>query len=305
LKTILDEASKAYYEGNPIMSDASFDILSAHFDYNEVGHRVTGGLPHYTPMHSLQKIFDMEEAPSNLEHYVETPKLDGAAISLLYIDGQLSLALSRGDGKVGQDVTDNASLLVPNYLPYDGIVQVTGEVLHTKAPNARNLAAGALSLIDQEKFKTRPLTFVAYGVDGDNKKFWTWDMLRLEGHGFNSVINFDTTGYPTDGRVFRVNDNAEFESMGYTSKHPRGAFAFKIQAKGIVTKLLDVIWQVGKSGVVSPVAILEEINIGGANISRATLHNFAYITDLGLEIGCAVEVIRSGEIIPRVVRRVE
>jgi DNA ligase (NAD+) len=93
--------------------------------------------------------------------------------------------------------------------------------------------------------------------------------------------------------------------MGYTSKHPRGSFAFKIQKDAIPTKLLDVIWQVGKSGVISPVAILDPIVIGDANVSRATLHNMSYIRDLGLEIGCRVGVIRSGEIIPRVVERLD
>jgi len=92
--------------------------------------------------------------------------------------------------------------------------------------------------------------------------------------------------------------------MGHTAKHPRGAFALKEQQEGVVTKLLDVKWQVGKSGVVSPVAILEPVMVGDAKVSRATLHNMDYIRDLDLELGCDVEIIRSGEIIPRVVRRV-
>ena len=93
--------------------------------------------------------------------------------------------------------------------------------------------------------------------------------------------------------------------LGHTSKHPRGAFALKEQAQGVATTLIDVVWQLGKSGVVSPVAILDPIDIGGATVSRATLHNIEYIRDLNLEIGCRVEVIRSGEIIPRIVRRIE
>ncbi|MBT5638227.1 MAG: DNA ligase, partial [Candidatus Peribacter sp.] len=89
------------------------------------------------------------------------------------------------------------------------------------------------------------------------------------------------------------------------SKHPRGAFALKEQAEGVETTLIDVVWQLGKSGVVSPVAILDPIEIGGATVSRATLHNIEYIRDLNLEIGCRVSVIRSGEIIPRIIGRVE
>ena len=92
--------------------------------------------------------------------------------------------------------------------------------------------------------------------------------------------------------------------MGYTAHHPKGAFALKEKQQGVITKLLDVIWQTGKSGIVSPVAILEPVIIGEATISRATLHNISYIRELGLEIGCQVEVIRSGEIIPRIVKRI-
>jgi DNA ligase (NAD+) len=101
-----------------------------------------------------------------------------------------------------------------------------------------------------------------------------------------------------------VDKYAYYKEMGFTAHHPRGAYALKTREKGVVTELLDVVWNTGKSGVVAPVAILEPINIGGATISRATLHNIGFINQLDLEIGCSVEVIRSGEIIPRIVRRV-
>jgi DNA ligase (NAD+) len=306
LKNLLDRASEAYYAGSPIMSDAAFDILAAHFNYNMVGHQVTGGLPHYVRMFSLQKVFDLADAPLNLDSCITTDKLDGAAISILYVDGKLSLALTRGDGEVGQDITDKAALLVPNTIETKGIVQVTGEVLApVTIENARNLAAGSLNLKDLEEFAARPLTFVAYGISPYRCKTWVEDMWFLENQGFKVVTQFVSDRYPTDGVVYRINDNEEFESMGYTSKHPRGAFALKEQKEGEHTLLEDVVWQVGKSGVVSPVAILSPVMIGDALVSRATLHNIEYIRDLNLEIGCTVEVIRSGEIIPRVVRRVE
>ena len=304
MENLLDRASETYYLGNPIMSDASFDILSAHFNYNMVGHQITGGLPHYEQMFSLQKFFDLEEAPSR-DKYIETPKLDGAAISVLYIDGEYSLALSRGDGITGQDITSNVALLVPPTIIQQGIIQITGEVLLPSSfTNSRNLAAGSLNLKNLEEFATRPLVFVAYGVSSKTD-FWTWDMKKLDIEGFKTVIDFDVSEYPTDGIVYRINDNSEFEGMGYTSKHPRGAFALKELQEGVQTELIGVTWQVGKSGVVSPVAILLPIMIGDAIVSRATLHNIEYIRDLNLEIGCEVEVIRSGEIIPRVVRRIE
>ena len=105
--------------------------------------------------------------------------------------------------------------------------------------------------------------------------------------------------------MFRVDNYDAFYKLGYTAHHPRGAFALKEQKDGVITELLDVVWQVGKSGVVSPVAILRPVEVGDALVSRATLHNIEYIRSLGLEIGCQVEVIRSGEIIPRIVRRVD
>ena len=111
--------------------------------------------------------------------------------------------------------------------------------------------------------------------------------------------------YPQDGTVFRIDNYRDYHKMGETSHHPRGSFALKEKQEGVVTKLLDVVWQTGKSGVVTPVAILDPVLIGEATVSRATLHNMEYIQGLNLEIGCMVEVIRSGEIIPRVVQRVE
>ena len=129
-------------------------------------------------------------------------------------------------------------------------------------------------------------------------------MNLLDKAGFMTVLNIkDDHPFPTDGHVYRVDPYKEFISMGYTAHHPRGSFALKKQKQGVVTVLKDVEWQVGKSGVVSPVAILEPVQIGQAKVSRATLHNIQYIRDLNLEIGCRVEVIRSGEIIPRIVGR--
>ena len=110
--------------------------------------------------------------------------------------------------------------------------------------------------------------------------------------------------FPNDGKVIRVDDNKEYSDLGYTSHHPRGAYALKTREEGIETTLLDVVWQTGKSGKVTPVAILDPIKIDDAVISRATLNNIAYIKSLNLEIGCRVKVIRAGKIIPRVIERV-
>lgn len=259
-------------------------------------------------MFSLQKCFDLNDAPADVinSQYIVTPKLDGAAVSILYVNGELQLALTRGDGVQGRDITEKMRHLVPSSIPMEHLVQITGEVVAPSSiPNARNYASGALNLKDLEEFKTRNITFVAYGAEGLGFDNWTNAMNYLNLNGFKEVTRFDHESYPTDGYVYRVNSFQHFHGLGYTSSHPRGAFALKEQAEGVITTLQDVVWQVGKSGVVSPVAILLPVTIGDAVVARATLHNIEYIRDLDLEIGCQVEVIRSGEIIPRVVRRVE
>ena len=196
--------------------------------------------------------------------------------------------------------------LVPNRITLFGLRQVTGEVVAPSSIlNSRNYASGSLGLKDLEEFKTRPLKFVAYHLEHSNHMRYEDTLKSLQISGMNVVTTFDSTDYPTDGEVYRLRSNELYEGMGHTSKHPRGAFALKEQKAGVETTLQDVVWQIGKSGVVSPVAILEPVTIGDAVVARATLHNIEYIRDLNLEIGCLVEVIRSGEIIPRVVRRID
>ena len=306
MSKFLEQASKAYYEGNPIISDDEYDALADQLGFERVGYQVTDGIPHRYPMYSLQKCFDIEDAPLRVQACIETPKLDGAAISILYVDGKLALALTRGDGKIGRDITDKVATLVPNSVDYIGAVQITGEVVAPSSiENARNYAAGSLNLKDLSEFKTRDLTFVAYDAHGLHFNSFEETLFSLAMQGFKVVTTFNHDNYPKDGLVYRLNDNHEYQKLGFTANHPRGAFALKEQQDGVVTTLLDVEWQVGKSGVVSPVAILDPVLIGDAMVSRATLHNIEYIQELRLELGCSVEVIRSGEIIPRIVRRVE
>lgn len=309
MQDFLHIASKMYYEGKPIISDSEFDLLAHKHNYNKVGYTVTDAIPHTYQMYSLQKCFDISKAPLDINDCVCSPKLDGAAVSLLYADGFLELALTRGDGKQGRDITDKMSTLVPTEIMEKRIIQITGEVVAPSSiPNSRNFAAGSLGLKGEEgfeEFKTRPLVFVAYDATPELSEQYSSALRRLEFHGFTVVDSFDTSDYPTDGLVYRLCDNLKYLRLGHTSNHPRGAFALKEQAEGVITTLEDVVWQIGKSGVVSPVAILSPITIGGAVVARATLHNIEYIRDLNLEIGCQVEVVRSGEIIPRVLRRIE
>jgi NAD-dependent DNA ligase len=308
MKDFLDKAAHAYFEGSPIITDGEWDFLARTHNYHEVGYTPTDGILHLFQMYSLQKCFDILNPPFPVtgDDVVASVKLDGAAVALLYINGDFQQALTRGDGIYGRDITNNMRNLVPSTINQHGLVQITGEVVApSNIENARNYAAGALNLKSEEEFKSRTLFFYAYGIQSEMPyDTWTEDMEFLKQNDFNTVNTHLTDGFPTDGVVYRINNNEDFTKLGYTAKHPRGAFALKEMQEGVVTKLNDVKWQVGKSGVVSPVAILEPVMIGDATISRATLHNMDYIEELDLEIGCNVEIIRSGEIIPRVVRRV-
>lgn len=315
LEQYLDTCSAAYYAGNPIISDEAFDELSETCDYSKVGARQHENVkPHLYKMYSLQKFYEGEGKARPLDGIQDisvSTKLDGAAVSLLYIDGELIRALSRGDGTEGQDITDkflSTNSLVPHKVKnLSGVYQITGEIVAPKhIENARNYAAGALNLKDCDEFKTRALSFFAHGVYPYLSSTYDGDMQILKKLGFSTVkeIELDKV-YPNDGLVFRANINSVFNELGYTSKHPRGAYALKTRAEHVETKLLSVEWQVGKSGKVTPIAILEPVMIGDALVSRATLNNPGFIEALGIEIGDTVAVIRAGEIIPCILHKVD
>ena len=310
LTQFLDTASRHYYAGTPIISDEQFDRLAETCGYSKVGAKQHEDVErHYFPMYSLQKWYEDEQVTNPLDgekNVVMTPKLDGAAISVLYIDGVFVRALTRGDGKEGRDVSHKVARLVPNQIDHPGVVQITGEVcapLHVE--NARNYAAGALNLGSVEEFSTRSVEFFAYQATPHITPSYTQDLKILKKCGFNTVFDKDLHEvYPTDGVVFRVDDNHRFNSLGHTSKHPRGAYARKERGECVETTLLDVEWQVGKSGKVTPVAILEPVMVGDAQVSRATLNNPGFIEALDLHIGDRVAIRRAGEIIPEIVHKV-
>lgn len=314
IRAFLTKCRESYFNGRPLIPDEVYDRLVENVNTDEVGSATDSRFKHPFQMFSLQKVFANEDNAPNWgnEVAVTTAKLDGAAISVTYVDGVLHQALTRGDGIAGLDITDKIKHIVPRvletgqtgYALFSGVRQITGEIVAPKSiKNARNYAAGALNLKDVDEFKSRDLTFVAYGIQPYIGERWCEDMNCLD-NWFNVVTMGDYAEFPHDGVVFRVDSYRAFDKLGHTSHHPRGAYAFKTREAGVVTKLLDVEWNTGKSGVVAPIGILEPVEIGGATISRATLHNIAFIDELGLEIGCNVEVIRSGEIIPKVVRRV-
>ena len=310
LENLIKTAKEAYYQGSPIMSDEIFDHLLTMVTEESIGYKSSyeRRYKHLFPLFSLQKVIQgIDSAPNwNGVDFITTVKLDGAAISILYGDGELQKALTRGDGIEGLDITPLIKTLVPNKINYKEVVQISGEVVAPKEiPNARNYAAGALNLKDNKEFATRELSFVAHGVSPYITDNYVSDMREVSNLGFDTAIDSDYTEFPQDGIVFRVAKNDDFDAQGYTSHHPRGAYALKKQEVGVVTVLQDVTWQVGKSGAVSPVAHFDPIDIEGATISKATLHNKAIIEALNLELGCKIEVVRAGKIIPQVLRRVD
>lgn len=312
IEQFLDSASKAYYAGSPIISDEQFDRLAESHGYNSVGAKQHDNkAKHLFQMYSLQKYYEDEGTRplEGIKSIATSVKLDGAAISLLYVDGTLVRALTRGDGIEGQLITDKllATHLVPHEIPVSGVVQITGEIVAPiNIENSRNYAAGSLNLKDVQEFKTRALSFFAYGVQPTLADTFNEDMQELQAYGF-SVINEPDLDkiFPCDGVVFRVNDNKQFFELGYTAKHPRGAYAKKERAAHVETTLLSVEWQVGKSGKVTPVAILEPVYIGDALVSRATLNNPGFIEMLDLRIGDRVAIIRAGDIIPCILHKVD
>lgn len=318
MNKVISYLQQAYESGNPLVSDDEYDKLVVIYNNEEnigIAHTDTKN-KHLYQMYSLEKRFDDASHPLDDEpHVCETPKLDGAAISLMYIGGVFTKATKRGDGIEGDDCTKQVlfNKLVPTTLPIEHSFQITGEVVMPKeVPNARNVASGALSRKDPELVDG--LEFIAYGFYPPYSKFlpdyantFTADMAILASWKFKTVLtdnNLDR--FKQDGKVLRVDSNERFEELGYTSKYPKGAYARKLSSDVEIkeTELLDVKWQVGKQGQVTPVAILEEVDIEGAKINRATLHNAKFIRELDLNIGDTLIITRSGGIIPKVLGKV-
>jgi DNA ligase (NAD+) len=309
----LNQASSAYYDGKPFLPDEVFDNLADRYGYNKLGSPSTSSkVRHAFPMWSLQKHYEDEGVRplAGISDVSASPKLDGAALAMLYVDGRLVGAATRGDGVEGQDVTDKflGSKLVPQTVDGMGsLVQITGEICAPKhIENARNYAAGALNLKSVEEFRTRAVEFFAYGVSPTIFDTYNSDMAWLKSQGFNTIKDPELHNiYPCDGIVYRVNSNKLFEELGYTAKFPHGAYALKERQEAVETVILGVEWQVGKTGKVTPVAILKPVMIGDAQVSRATLNNPGFIETLGIEIGDTVAIIRSGEVIPKILHKVE
>lgn len=311
---------QAYYEGNPQVSNEEYDALVARFGEHGLG--VGGDFKHRFRMYSLDKVYPGrgDTYPLVLNYCIQTAKLDGCAISLLYagnVDINLVQGNTRGDGISSPTTFEDwklRALGVPLTVLVDSVMQVTGEVVTTKrVENERNFASGAMQLQDEAEFKSRVaeggMIFVAYNAQESDDysgitDSYLGDMEYLKDEGFNVVTEHNWDACPQDGIVYRLNDNKAFNAAGFTHKHPKGAFAVKEDEAAVETTLLEVVWATGKTGKVTPTAIFEEIVIDDAKISRATLNNAGYIEAMGLEIGDTIQVIRSGGIIPKIIGKV-
>lgn len=319
MKKFIAELQKAYYDGEPLISDEEYDALIRRFPdaENNIGHK--GEVKHMFRMWSLDKKYPCrgDELPK-LDPYIESQKLDGCAVDCLYIDGKFVQGLTRGDGVTGRDVTQNLKELVPPMLDYYApILQVTGEVVTTKdIDNARNFASGAMNLDKGSDFMSRlvegGLRFIAYNAqtsaDQGMGAMYKRDMQELEILGFHTILSKNVNKavedglIMTDGTVYRLNRNRDFYKAGFTSKFPKGAFAVKEDEECVWTTLEDVVFQVGASGKVTPVGIVKEVLLEDAKVTRVTLNNVEYMSAMGItHIGQRVGLIRAGGIIPKIV----
>ena len=297
-----------------------------------------GKVEHQAAMLSLDKCYTNEElqrwaklASGSL--LIATPKIDGLACSLVYRDGQLRLGATRGDGLRGENITHNARKIpsIRNPLPLrdDGTpwpeLEVRGEVylplsvfrtVSDQFANPRNLAAGMLKAKEHTGVAPDRLQFLAYDVLGAAVPSETAKLDFLTALGFQPTpfrachaddaqrtfdafaAERDSLDVEVDGVVFKFDDVATQQRLGTTSHHPRGAVAYKFAADAGMTTLRAVEWSVSRTGTITPVAIVEPVQLSGATVTRATLHNLSNLKRLGLKLGDAVELVRRGGVIP-------
>lgn len=363
---------------NPTIPDAEYDrlfhqlkaleaahpeLITADSPTQRVGAKPLSGfaqIRHEIPMLSLDNAFSDEEfyafvkriedrlirLPEPLTFCCE-PKLDGLAVSILYVNGVLTQAATRGDGTTGEDITANIrtirniplQLLMDNpparlevrgevFMPHEGFERLNQQALEKGEKtfaNPRNAAAGSLRQLDPKITSKRPLVLNAYGigiaegVDLPNTHYDRLQWLKSIGipvnpeirlcNGTDEVLDFyrdiqnkrSSLGYDIDGTVLKINDIALQEKLGFISKAPRWAIAYKFPAQEELTRLNDVEFQVGRTGAITPVAKLEPVFVAGVTVSNATLHNGDEIERLDIAIGDTVVIRRAGDVIPQII----
>jgi len=368
---ILNRWARAYYiDDNPIATDEEYDKLYHQvLKFEEVNpsdiledsptKRVGGVIrdgfsksEHIKRMWSMEDVFQSDEVQVWLDRVKKNigqteffcePKFDGASLNLLYQDGKLVKATTRGNGIIGEVVTTNVHTMysVPLSIDYKEEIEIRGEVVIRKEDfeiinkerleergvvfaNPRNASAGGLRQLDSTKTAKRRLVFYPWGV-GENSLPQTklsekMDFIsnlgflkppyRRECKTIEDIEEFyqfliskrDDIEMMMDGMVIKVDDISQEEELGYTVKYPKWMVAYKFPAVEKVTKVNSITLQVGRTGVITPVANLEPIEVDGAVISRATLHNFEEIERKELQIGDSIIIIRSGDVIPKITK---
>ena len=275
--------------------------------------------------------------------FVAEMKIDGLAMSLVYEDGVLQYAATRGDGRVGEDVTLNVLTIpsIPTRIPLKGRVEVRGEIYMPKASfnslnkarseageqlfaNARNAASGSIRNLDTSVAKSRKLDGWWYYFQNAEEfgiRSHAESLKKLEELGFkvnkerrvlkgiNEILSYvkeytlkrNDLPYDIDGIVLKVNDFSMHDTLGYTAKTPKWAIAYKFPPEEVQTKLLNIVYTVGRTGKITPNAVLEPVRVAGSLVQRATLHNEDFIKDKDLKIGDTVILRKAGDIIPEVV----
>ena len=368
---ILNSWAKAYYvDDNPIATDEEYDLLyhkilkyeednPKEIEYNSPTKRIGGAIrdgftkaEHRKKMWSMEDIFNSDELQVWLDRVEKNvgvveffcePKFDGASLNLLYENGKLSRAITRGDGVIGEDVTQNVLTMhsIPLSIEHKETIEIRGEVVIRKSDfeiinreriaergegfaNPRNATAGGLRQLDSSMTAKRRLIFYPWGVGENSLKenSLSEKMDYIYNLGFLKppyrekvksieeiekfynllILKRDEIEMMMDGMVIKVDDITTEELLGYTVKYPKWMVAYKFPPLEKVTKLLSVTLQVGRSGAITPVAELEPVDIDGAVVSRATLHNFDEIERKGLKIGDSVIIIRSGDVIPKITK---
>ena len=308
--------------------------------------------PHLSRMWSLEDLFNREELETwvnritksygDVQFYCE-PKFDGASLNLIYDNGVLIQAITRGDGSIGEDVTQNAKTIqsIPLTIDYQERIEIRGEVVIFKEDfekineerlksgenlfaNPRNAAAGSLRQLDTRITASRRLVFMPYGIGVNSLEIknlsqrmeWVYALGfrnphmthlcekadEIETFYHEMRVERDNFAMLLDGMVIKVDLIAVQDELGYTVKNPRWAAAYKFPAIEKLTTLKEVILQVGRSGVVTPVAIVEPVDIEGVTVERSTLHNFDEIERKDIRLGDKVIILRSGDVIPKIVK---
>lgn len=307
----------------------------------EIGNDFAGTfkkVAHEVPMLSLDKAYDEKAMLSWAEKFeggiVASPKIDGCAVSLRYdANGALSLGATRGNGSVGEDITANVKFIkdIPHKISLKN-VEVRGEIYMSLSvfkrykdefSNPRNLAAGGIKQKDPLKTGEYGLSFWAYDLLGTKAERESEKRGSLEANGF-AVVEWKLIGagdiqrtfeeylkrreafdYEMDGVVYKADNVKEQERLGVTAHHPRSAIAYKFQGDSGVTTLKDVEWSVARTGVITPVGIVEPVELSGAMVSRVSLHNLGLMRKLGLTYGAKVMMTRRGGVIPNLESVVE